>query len=297
MYNNPFKRLCKNLIPPCYVGYYRSTSPNTCNYRVSKPIVFAYQQEATDQIHRPNDRHRIRQKMPPADLIKAPEMRKPRRPNLTSIRSFTAITHDKDTHLSLWCFDRAISLSWRDGIPFREEQEVVDQSFHVFFHCCSWRRGDLVVFDSDGARWHLVEALVDDAEGLAELFHAAEVAIVAIPVHSDWDVKLYLIVRIIWLALAYVPRYTAASKHDAGERVIESVGGRDDTNTLGPAFPDSVIRKQFFCFIDPVPELSRPLVDVVEEAEWEILVDAAGADVGRVKTGAGDAFVEFLSFS
>lgn len=135
---------------------------------------------------------------------------------------------------------------------------------------------------------------MDDAEGLAELLHAAEVAVVAVSIYPDWDVKFYLIVRIIWLALAYIPRHTAASKHDAGERVVESVGGGDDTNALGSTFPDSIISEQFFGFIYPVPKLSRPLVNVVEEAEGEVLMDAARADVGRVKAGARDTFVEFL---
>lgn len=135
---------------------------------------------------------------------------------------------------------------------------------------------------------------MDDAEGLAEFFHTAEVAIVAVSVYPDWDVKFYLIVCIIWLALAYIPRHTTSSKHDAGERVVESVGGGNDANALSSAFPDSVIRKQFFGFVNSIPELCRPLVDVVEEAEGEILVDATRADVGCVKTGAGDAFVEFL---
>lgn len=221
-------------------------------------------------------------------------MREPRRPNLTSIRPLAAIAHDKDAHLSLRRFDRAVGLSRRDGVAFREEQEVVDQSFHVFFHRCTGGWGDLVVFDSDGAGGHFVEALVDDAEGLAELFHAAEVAVVAVSVYADRDVKFYLVVGIIRLALAYIPRYAASSKHDAGEGVVESVGGGDDANALGSAFPDSVVREQLFGFVDPVPELSRPLVDVVEEADGEILVDATRADVCCVKASARDSFVEFL---
>ncbi len=170
----------------------------------------------------------------------------------------------------------------------------MDQSFHVFFHCCSGRRGDLVVFDSDGAGRHLVETLVDDAEGLAELFHTAQVAVVAVSIDPDWDIKLHLIIRIIWLALAYIPGYTTASKHDAGERIVESIGGGNNTNPLRSAFPDSVVGEQFFGLVNPVPELSRPLVDVIQEADGEVLVDAARANVGRVKAGTGDAFVEFL---
>lgn len=138
---------------------------------------------------------------------------------------------------------------------------------------------------------------MDDAEGLAEFFHAAEVAVVAVSVHSNGNVKLYLVVCIVWLALAHIPGHTAASKHDAGEGVVESIGSGDDSDVLGSTFPDSVIREQFLGFVDPVPELSRPLVDVVEEADGEVLVNATRTDVGSVKAGPGDAFVEFLSFS
>ena len=171
---------------------------------------------------------------------------------------------------------------------------MVDQSLHVFLHGCPRRGGDFVILDSDGAGGHLVEALVDDAEGLAEFFHAAEIAVVAVPVHPDGDVKLHLVVRIVRLAFAYVPGYTAASKHDAGERVVESVSSGDDTNALGPAFPYSIICEQFLGFVDPVSKLSRPLVDVVKEAKGEVLVDAARTDVGCMKAGAGDTFIELL---
>ncbi len=119
----------------------------------------------------------------------------------------------------------------------------MDERFHVLFHRGAGRRGDLVVFDSDGAGGHLVETLVDDAEGLAELLHAAEVAVVAVSVYADWDVEFDLVVGVIWLALAYVPWYTTSSKHDAGERVVEGVRGGDDTDALGSTFPDSIVCK------------------------------------------------------
>ena len=279
---------------------YRSTSPKTWIHEVSKSIyctsTFSRKANETHQIHRPNNRHRIRQKMAPTDLIKASQMRKTWRPDLTSIRSLAAVTDDKDAHFSFWRFDGAISLSGGHGVAFCEEQEMVDQSFHVFLHCCPRRRGDFVVLDSDGAGWHLVEALVDDAEGLAEFFHAAEITVIAVPVYPNWDVKLDLVVRIVRLTFAYIPGYTAASKHDAGERVVESVSSGDNTNALSSAFPYSIICEQFLCFVDSISKLSRPLVDVVKEAKGEVLVDAARTDVGRMKAGTGDTFVELLPY-
>ena len=57
------------------------------------------------QIHRPNNRHGISQQMASAYLVETPQMGKPRRTNLTSIRSLAAITDHEHTHLSLGCFD------------------------------------------------------------------------------------------------------------------------------------------------------------------------------------------------
>ena len=243
MYKNPIKRLCDNLSPSSNAASIGPLPqkpgkkfPPSAQSSHSRKI-----RAQTHQVHRPDDRHRVRQQVAPADLIEAPQMREPRRPDLAPIRSLAAIADHEHAHLALRGFDRAVRLPRRDGVAFCEEQEVVDEGFHVLFHRCAGGRGDLVVFDSDGAGGHLVEALVDDAEGLAELFHAAEVAIVAVSVHPDWDVEFYLVVRIVRLALAYIPGYTAASKHDAGKGVVESIGGGNDTDALGSAFPDSVV--------------------------------------------------------
>ena len=133
-----------------------------------------------------------------------------------------------------------------------------------------------------------------DAEGLAEFFHATEIAVVAIAIHAYWDIELDLIVGVVWLAFSHIPGDAAAAEHDAGEGVVEGVGGGNDANAFGPADPDAVVGEEFFGFVDAVAELSGPLVDVVQKAEREVLVDAARTDVGGVEAGARNAFVEFL---
>lgn len=232
--------------------------------------------------------------MAPTDLIKAAQMRETGGADLAPIRPFAAIADDKDAHLALGRFDGAVGFPGRDGIAFGEEEEVVDECFHVLLHRCAGGRGDFVVFHSDGTGRHLVEALMDDAEGLPEFFHAAEVAVVAISVNAHGHVEVYLIVGIVRLAFPHVPGDARAAEHDARERVVESVGGGDDTDALGAAFPDAVVCEEFFGFVDAVAELGCPLVDVIEEADREIRVHAAGANVGRMETGAGHTFVEFL---
>ena len=170
----------------------------------------------------------------------------------------------------------------------------MDQRFHVLFHGRAWWRGDLVIFHPDGPSGHLIQTLMNDSQTLPKLLHPAQVPIVAIAIHAHGHVELDLVVGVVRLALAHVPGHAAATQHHAGEGVVEGVGGGDDADALRPAFPDAVVRQEFFGFVDPVAELRRPLVDVVQEAEGQVLVYAPGADVGGVEAGAGDAFVEFL---
>lgn len=249
----------------------------------------------THQIHRPDNRHRVRQQVAPADLIEAAQMREAGRPDLAPVRPLAAVADDEDAHFALGRLDGAVRFPRRDGVALCEEEEVVDEGLHVLLHGGAGRGRDLIVLDADGAGGHLVEALVDDAEGLAELLHAAEVAVVAVAVDADGHVKLDPVVRVVRLALAHVPGDAAPAEHDAREGVVEGVGGGDDADALGPAFPDAVVGEEFFGFVDAVAELGGPLVDVIEEAEGEVLVDAAGADIGCVKPGARDSLVEFLS--
>ena len=64
--------------------------------------------------------------MAPRNLIKRPQVRKTGRPDLTPIWPLAPITHYIHAHLPLGCLDRRVCLPWRDGVPFREEQEMVD---------------------------------------------------------------------------------------------------------------------------------------------------------------------------
>ena len=133
-----------------------------------------------------------------------------------------------------------------------------------------------------------------DSERLAEFFHAAEVPVVTIAIHTYWDIELNLVVGVIRLAFSHIPGDAAAAEHDTGKGVVESVGGGNDANAFGPADPDPVVGEEFFGFVDAVAELSGPLVYVIQKAQRKVLVDAARSDVGGVEAGARNAFVEFL---
>jgi hypothetical protein len=99
---------------------------------------------------------------------------------------------------------------------------------------------------------------------LAKFFHPTQIAIVAVSVDADGNVKFDLVVRVVGLGFADVPGHAGAAEHDAREGVVESVCGTDNTHAFGTSDPDPVVSEQFLGLIDAVSELGRPLVDIVE---------------------------------
>lgn len=170
----------------------------------------------------------------------------------------------------------------------------MDKGLHVLLHSSTGRRRDLVVLDADGTGGHLVQTLVDDAQGLTELLHTAEVTVVAVTVDTNGDIELDLVVGVVGLRLTDIPRDTGATKHDTSETHAQGVGGVNNTNTLGTSLPDTVVSQKLLGLVNAVTELGSPLVDIVQETDGQILGDTTGADVGGVKTGTGDTLVEFL---
>ena len=90
---------------------------------------------------------------------------------------------------------------------FGEKFEVVDQLFHVGLHAFTARRCDFVVV-GDHRAWvdaQPIDALLDDAVGLAHFFDAHQIAVVAIASFTNWDIEIHAVVDVIRLVLAQVP--------------------------------------------------------------------------------------------
>lgn len=237
---------------------------------------------------------RIGQQVTTRHLVKATQVGKAGSTDLAAVGTLATVTDQEDTHLTLGGLNGRVGLTRRNRVTLGEEQEVVDQSLHVLLHGSTGRGHDLVVLDTDGASGHLVQALLDNAERLAELLHTAQVTVVAVTVDTNGNIELDLVVGIIRLGLADIPGDTGATEHDTSETHVQSVGGVNDTNTLGSGLPDTVIRKQLLGLVDAVTELGGPLVDVIQKADRNILGDTTGANVGGVETGTGNTLVEFL---
>lgn len=228
------------------------------------------------------------------DVVEATEVGKTRGTNVTPVRPLTTIADNVNTHLALRGLDGGVCLARGHSVTLGVEQEVVDESLHVLLHSCAGWRRNLVVLDADGTSRHLVQALVNDPERLAELGHTAQVAVVAVAIGTDGNVKLYLVVGIVGLALADIPWDTGSTEHDTSKGQVQGLGSGDDTDTTKTLDPHTVVRQHLLGLVDSVTELSGPLVDIVEQASGNILVDTARSNVCGVHASARDTLVEFL---
>jgi hypothetical protein len=236
----------------------------------------------------------VSQKVTTRDLVETTQMGETRGTDLAAVRTLAAITNQEDTHLTLRGLNGGVSLARGHRVTLSEEQEVVDQSLHVLLHGGTGRGRDLVVLDTDGALGHLVQALVDNAKGLTELLHTAEVTVVAVTVDTDGDIELNLVIGVVRLGLTNIPWHTGTTEHDTSEAHVESITGVDNTDTLSTLLPDTVVCEKLLGLIDTVTELGGPLVDIVEQTQGNILRDTTGTDVGGVETSTGNTFIEFL---
>lgn len=127
---------------------------------------------------------------------------------------------------------------------------------------------------------------MDNPQALSELLHPTQVPIITITIHTHRHIEFNLIICVIRLRFTDIPGYTGAAEHDAREAVVEGFGCCYDADAFGAPDPDAVVGEEFFSFVNAVAELGGPLVDVVEEADGEVLGDTAWTDIGCVETGA-----------
>jgi hypothetical protein len=227
------------------------------------------------------------------DVIETTQVGKTGSANVASVWSLTAVRDNVDTHLTLRGLDGGVCLTRGNSVTLGVKQEVVDKGLHVLLHGGSGRRRDLVILNTDRALGHLVKALVDNTKGLSELLHSAKVSVVTVTVGSNRDIELNLVVSVVWLVLADIEGNTGTSEHDTGEGKVQSLRGRNNTNTPQSLDPDTVIGQHLLGLVDSVAELGGPLVNIVEKTNGDILMDTTGSNVGGVETGAGDTLVEF----
>ena len=232
--------------------------------------------------------------MSSADVIETSQVSETRRSDVNTVRSLGTIADNVDTHLTLGGLNGRVGITRRDSVALGVEKEMVDQSLHVLLHGRARGRRDLVVLHANRTSGHLVQTLVDDAERLAELLHTAQISVVAVTVNTNRDIELDLVIRVIGSTLADVPRDTRSSEHNTREGEVQGISSRDGSDILQSLDPDTVVCKHLLGLVDSVTKLGRPLVDVVEQTNGDILMHTTGANICGVETRTRHTLVEFL---
>src|SRR5262249_41901654 len=155
--------------------------------------------------------------MAAAQEVHGLKMHEARRPDLATIGPVRSVGHEIDAELTLGRLDRGINLALRHVIAFGIELEMMDQSFHRALHHRALRWHHLVVLHRDRSKLggQSFATLLHDAYRLTHLLHADEIAVVAVALLADRNVEFELVVALVRLRLAQVPRRARAAHHDA----------------------------------------------------------------------------------
>src|SRR5690348_16612600 len=118
--------------------------------------------------------------MAAGEIIHGLEMGEAGRADLAAIGPVAAVGHEIYAELALRRLDRGIGLPGRHVEALGIELEMVDERLHRALHLAAARRRHLMVGRDMRAIGHLLDALLDDADALAHLLHADEIAVIAV---------------------------------------------------------------------------------------------------------------------
>src|SRR5262245_29930064 len=125
---------------------------------------------------------------------------------------------------------------------------MLDRRFHRALHLGAQRRYYLAVTGCYRPlalrQTELLQALLHDPHRLTHLFHADEIAVIAVAVLADGDVEVELVIAFIGLGLAQVPGRSRSSEHDTREAPAPGFIEADDTDIDIALLEDAVVGQE-----------------------------------------------------
>src|SRR6266542_3470900 len=202
--------------------------------------------------------------------------------DLALVRPVGAVGNEIDPELALWRLHRRIYLSSRHTEAFGVELKMMDERFHGALHDFAPGRHDLVVRDAHRAL----------PFGQPQLLQADAIAVIAVPVLTDGDVEVELVVAFVGLRFAQVPGCTRAANHHPGKAPVPRVLKLDHRDPDVALLEDAIVGQQALDVVADLQERIAEIPDVVEELRWQILMHTAGPKVIGVHPGSGGPLIE-----
>src|SRR5690554_3662488 len=184
-----------------------------------------------------------------------------------AIRLVGAVRHHIDAELTFGVLDAGIDLAFGHMHALRKQLEVVDEIFHAGFHALARRRGHFVVVNNDRARVvaQPFNTLADNAVAFAHFGDTNKIAVVAVAIGADGNIKFEAVVDFVGLHTAQVPFDTRPTQHGAGKAQRLGAISVDHANTDETLLPDAVISKQGFVFVNARREAVGKVFDEVQQ--------------------------------
>src|SRR5262245_11507153 len=206
------------------------------------------------------------------------------------------VRHQVDGKLALGRLDRSVDLAGGNVMTLAVELEMVDSGLHRALHLGAQRRHDLVVPNGNRSltfgQPQLLQALFHDAHRLPHLLHPYEIAVVAVPVLADRDVKIERGIALIGLCFAQIPSGAGTAHHDAGKAPPPGVCELDHADSDVALLEDAIFRQQPLDVVANFEERIAERPDVLEKLWRQVLVHAPDAKIVRVHASARGAFVK-----
>ena len=209
---------------------------------------------------------------------------------MDAIRLRSTVTNDVATELAAWRFNSGVNLTHRYVETLSEELEVVDQRFHGLVDTCArWRR-DLRVLGAVVAGGHHLDALANDAHGLANFIEANRVAVEVVTVGSGNNVEFDLVVGQIRHGATKVPGYTGATQQGPRQRQRNGFFGGDGRDALEALTENRLAGQELVIFESASPNGVADDFDIILPTVGQIGGNAARTDVVEVQAKSRGLF-------
>ena len=220
-------------------------------------------------------------------------MQEPRRADLAAVGAVGAVGHQIDAEFALRGLDRRINLARRHVEAFGIKLEVMDQRFHRGLHLAALGRSDLAACQ-DVARLDLQlgNGLPDDRGAFAHFLHPAQIAVIAIAIHADRNLEVEFVIAFIRLAAPQVPGQARSAHHDAGKAPGLDILFRHHADVGIALLEDAVLGQQPVDIVQHARKFHRPLVNVVQQLRRQVLMHAAGPEIGGMQPRAACSLIE-----